>query len=124
MTFDFATSNANPMINFYEVLDISATASKAEIEQAFRKKAKEYHPDVNHGSKAAEDMFKWLLLAKDTLLDDARRLEHDFAVGIRTRPQPQSSIHVQVENNVGQIVGWALLAFVAGLALGNSGSKT
>ena len=44
--------------DYYEVLVISRTASSDDVKQAFRKLAKEYHPDRNPGDSAAEDKFK------------------------------------------------------------------
>jgi len=51
----------------YAVLGLNDNASKSEIRRAFRRLAKKYHPDVNHGDKAAEDHFKRLTAAYDEL---------------------------------------------------------
>jgi hypothetical protein len=51
----------------YAVLGLNDNASKSDIRRAFRKLAKKYHPDVNHGDKAAEDHFKKLTAAYDEL---------------------------------------------------------
>jgi len=44
--------------DYYEVLAISRTATQDEVKQAFRRLAKEVHPDRNPGDAAAEDRFK------------------------------------------------------------------
>jgi DnaJ-class molecular chaperone len=51
----------------YAVLGLNDNASKSDIRLAFRRLAKKYHPDVNHGDKAAEDHFKRLTAAYDEL---------------------------------------------------------
>ena len=45
--------------DYYELLEVSKTASKEEIKSAFRKKARKYHPDVNKAPDA-EEKFKAL----------------------------------------------------------------
>lgn len=61
-------------INPYKVLDISTTATEAEIRTAFKDKAKRHHPDKENGS---EEVFKELQLAYDTLLDPLKRKIYD-----------------------------------------------
>ena len=66
------------MKNYYDILDIKPDATRDEIKSAFRKKARKYHPDVNH-TLEAEIIFKQINLAAKTLLDDNMRLQYDFA---------------------------------------------
>lgn len=68
------------MKNYYDILEISPNATKDEIKSAFRKKARKYHPDVNH-SFEAEIIFKQINLAAKTLLDDNMRSQYDFVCG-------------------------------------------
>ena len=60
--------------DYYKVLGVSATASDKEITRAYRKLAKQYHPDANPG---AEDRFKEVSTAYDVLSDPATRKEYD-----------------------------------------------
>ena len=60
--------------DYYRVLGVSATATDKEITRAYRKLAKQYHPDANPG---AEDQFKEISSAYDVLGDPARRKEYD-----------------------------------------------
>jgi len=62
--------------DYYEVLGISRTASKAEIKQAFRRLAREYHPDVSKHADA-ETKFKEINEAYDVLSDDEKRARYD-----------------------------------------------
>ncbi|HSS10428.1 MAG TPA: molecular chaperone DnaJ [Acidimicrobiales bacterium] len=60
--------------DYYKILGVSDTASDKEITRAYRKLAKQYHPDANPGS---EDRFKEISAAYDVLGDGARRKEYD-----------------------------------------------
>lgn len=65
--------------DFYAVLGVSASASAAEIKKAYRKLAKEFHPDTNVGNAAAEERFKQISEAYDVLSSDDKRREYDEA---------------------------------------------
>jgi len=63
--------------DFYQVLGVSENASPEEVKKAFRKLAKQYHPDRHQGDKAAEEKFKGISEAYDTLSDEKKRAEYD-----------------------------------------------
>lgn len=63
--------------DYYEVLGVSKTASEQEVKQAYRKLARQNHPDVNPGDKEAEDRFKEATEAYDVLSDADKRARYD-----------------------------------------------
>src|SRR6516165_9878670 len=63
--------------DLYETLGVTRTASDDEITKAYRKLARQYHPDRNPGDKQAEATFKEIQNAYDTLSDKAKRANYD-----------------------------------------------
>lgn len=66
------------MINLYQVLGVSSSASPAEIKAAFKRLAIQYHPDKNAGSAAAEEQFKTINHAYQILINPASREDYDL----------------------------------------------
>jgi DnaJ-class molecular chaperone len=99
----------------YEVLGVKPDASADEIRQAYRKLAKQYHPDLNPGNDAAERRFKEVAAANELLSDADKRARFDrgeidetgaerppqhyyrgFAEGAEgARYQPQDAMHAE-----------------------------
>ena len=66
-----------PNRDFYEVLGVSKNASADEIKKSYRELARKWHPDRNHDDPDAEERFKEIQQAYDTLSDDDKRKEYD-----------------------------------------------
>lgn len=63
--------------DYYEVLGVAKDADEATIKKAYRQLAKKYHPDVNPGDKTAEEKFKEVNEAYQTLSDPQKRASYD-----------------------------------------------
>src|SRR3954470_23379085 len=65
------------MADLYSVLGVAKNASDEEIKKAYRKLARQYHPDRNPDDKAAEEKFKEISVAYETLSDPDKRKHYD-----------------------------------------------
>src|SRR5690349_20607831 len=63
--------------DYYAILGVPRTATDAEIKKAFRKLAREYHPDVAKDKKQAEEKFKEVNEAYEVLSDAEKRKRYD-----------------------------------------------
>ena len=66
-------------MNYYELLGIEKTASKEEIQKAYKVQMKKWHPDINKSSEAPKMAIK-LNEAKTILLDDDKRRDYDLSI--------------------------------------------
>ena len=66
------------MSNYYDVLGVVKDATEKEIRQAYRRLARQYHPDVNKNDAAAEEKFKEINEAYEVLSDDDSRKKYDL----------------------------------------------
>src|ERR1035437_3369503 len=64
--------------NYYIILGVKNTANFDEIKTAYRALAKKYHPDKNHGNKAAEEYFKEIQQAYAVLSNAEKRKKYDL----------------------------------------------
>src|ERR1700681_416561 len=79
--------------DYYKVLGVPRTASEADIKKAFRKLARQYHPDVAKTKKGAEEKFKEINEAYEVLSDPTKRKKYDelgpnWKQGAECRPPP------------------------------------
>lgn len=79
--------------DYYEILGVPRTASEADIKKAFRKLAREFHPDVAKNKKQAEEKFKEVNEAYEVLGDPGKRKKYDelgpdWSSGAEFRPPP------------------------------------
>jgi len=64
-------------IDYYKILEVSKTATEAEIKKAYRKLARKYHPDLNPSDKEAERKFKEINEANEVLSHTENRKKYD-----------------------------------------------
>lgn len=69
------------MKDFYQVLGVPRNASSDDIRKAYRRLAKQYHPDVNKGDAKAEERFKEISEAYNVLSDAKQRKQYDMFSG-------------------------------------------
>ena len=79
--------------DYYEILGVPRAASDSDIKKAFRKLAREYHPDVAKDKKKSEEKFKEVNEAYEVLGDPAKRKKYDelganWKSGAEFRPPP------------------------------------
>jgi DnaJ-class molecular chaperone len=71
--------------DYYKILGVDRTADQKAISQAFRKLARQHHPDVNPGNPQAEQRFKEINEAYQALGDPERRAKYDQLLDLRQR---------------------------------------
>lgn len=70
--------------DYYKILGVDKNTDENEIKKAFRKLAKQWHPDKNPGNKKAESKFKEISEAYDVLSDSLKRKKFDDFININT----------------------------------------
>ncbi|MFG2814452.1 molecular chaperone DnaJ [Streptomyces sp. NPDC004673] len=97
--------------DFYKVLGVPKDATEAEIKKAYRKLAREFHPDANKGNTRAEERFKEISEANDVLGDPKKRKEYDDARALfgngGFRPGPGAAGGGQFNFDLGDLFGGA-----------------
>lgn len=95
-------------IDYYEVLSVPRTATEKEIKQAYRKLARQHHPDLHQGDAkaAAEDKFKLINEAYEVLGDNEKREKYDklgmnWQTGQEFDPGPAGGFHYYGEGAEG-----------------------
>ena len=70
----------------YDTLGVAKGASQDELKKAYRKLARQYHPDKNPGDTSAEERFKEVQAAYDVLSDEEKRKQYDRFGATNGRP--------------------------------------
>ena len=111
----------HPFIDAYELLDISPNATNEEIKKAYKKKSLEFHPDKHGNSSPSTVMFRIITRCKEILLDPKMRLEHDYALGFKQKPEPEPETiyieRVETETNWGAVIGAGLAGVLIGVVM-------
>ncbi len=68
--------------NYYKILGLDKNTAESEIKKAYRKLAKQWHPDKNPGNKKAENKFKEISEAYDVLSDNIKRKKFDDFINV------------------------------------------
>src|SRR5947199_4705478 len=107
----------------YETLGVKKAASADEVKKAYRKLARQYHPDTNQGDKAAEERFKQVQTAYDVLSDSEKRKAYDRFGSTNGRGGP-GGVNVDFGNvdlgDLGDILG-GIFGNLGGAARGARG---
>jgi molecular chaperone DnaJ len=91
------------MKDYYKILQVSKTATMAEIKKSYRNLAKKYHPDANKDDPKAKEIFQDIGDAYNTLGDEEKRKVYDQKIGGTNEPEAsQSSTSHNTSNTKGE----------------------
>ena len=108
--------------SLYDTLGVKKGASQDEIKKAYRKLARQYHPDANPGDASAEERFKRVQTAYDVLSDDEKRKAYDRFGATNGRPGPGAG-GVNVDFDLGDLGDLLGGIFGGGGARGGRGAR-
>jgi len=116
--------------DYYKILGVPKDADAATIKKAYRKLAKDLHPDTNAGDKKIEEKFKAVSEAYDVVSDPKRRAEYDDAQrygspmgGTRRGPAGPSGFQGGRGQNVEDLFGGGDLSDIFGGLFGGGGRR-
>ena len=72
--------------DYYEILGVKKDVSPDDLKKAFRHLARKYHPDLNKGSKDAEEKFKEINEAYQVLSDPQKKAQYDQVGHVEFQP--------------------------------------
>lgn len=92
-------------IDYYKVLGIDKTADEKAVKKAYRKLARQYHPDVNPDDASAEQKFKEVTEAYEVLSDKTKRAKYDKYSSQFGKDWEQGEAYEQAQRNAGRRQG-------------------
>ncbi|MFP5470892.1 MAG: J domain-containing protein [Bacteroidia bacterium] len=111
-------------LSYYELLGVDQSATTEQINSAYKQKAKESHPDKNDGHHTAKTLFQYYSEAKEVLTDSKKRLEYDYLIGIKKRPEPRPSIvQTNHSNGSGALLAAGAIGLLVGIFLASDSNK-
>jgi len=82
--------------DYYQILGVPRDASQKDIKSAFRKLARQYHPDVKPNDKEAENKFKAINEANEVLSDPEKRKKYDALGGEVRVATPEGAVALKL----------------------------
>jgi len=96
--------------DYYETLGVKRDASPDDLKKAFRHLARKYHPDLNKGSKEAEEKFKEINEAYQVLGDPTKKAQYDQVHTLSSNPGMLPVTSLPVMTIFSGISGWAIFS--------------